>query len=62
MSKNAEFPPKNGAVLQNAQIIKTVMTSAAKAEIVAMFINARKSVPDRKTLQEMGNRRKLTLM
>ena len=31
MSNNTTFPPNNGAVLNIAQIIKNVMTSAAEA-------------------------------
>ena len=55
MSNNDEFPANNGAVLNIAQIIKAVMTSAAEAEIGAMYINAREAVPARKTLEEMGH-------
>ena len=52
---NAEMPANNGAVLNIAQIIKAVMTSAAEAEIGAMYINAREAVPQRMTLSEMGH-------
>jgi hypothetical protein len=52
MSKDVEYPPNNGAVLSVAQIIKAVMTSAAEAEIGAMYINAREAVPARKSLEE----------
>ena len=45
----------NGAVLNNAQIIKTVMTLAAEAEIGAMFINVREAVPQQMNLVEMGH-------
>ena len=55
MSRDCDSPPFNGAVLKIAQIIKLVMTSAAKAEIGAMYINAREAVPTRKTLIEMGH-------
>ena len=55
MSSNAAMPANNGAVLNIAQIIKTVMTSAAEAEIGAMYINAREAVPQRMTLSEMGH-------
>ena len=55
MSSNAAISANNGAVLNIAQIIKTVMTSAAEAEIGAMYINARESVPQRMTLSEMGH-------
>ena len=55
MSSDSENPANNGAVLNIAQIIKAVMTSAAEAEIGAMFINGREAVPARKTLEEMGH-------
>jgi len=45
MSTNSEFPANNGAVLVITQIIKDVMSSAAEAEIGAMFVNARKAIP-----------------
>ena len=40
LSENEEDPANNGAVLNTAQIIKAVMSSAAEAELGAMFINA----------------------
>ena len=49
LSNDATMPENNGAVLNIAQIIKTVMTSAAETEIGAMFINAREAVPQRMT-------------
>ena len=49
------MPENNGAVLNVTKIIKAVMTSAAEAEIGAMFINAREEVPQRTTLKEMGH-------
>ncbi len=39
MSTDMAQPPNNGAVLTIAQIIKAVMTSAAEAEIRALYIN-----------------------
>ena len=41
MSNNAEVPPNNGSIHNVAQIIKAVMSSAAEAELGALFINAR---------------------
>ena len=41
-------------VLTIATIIKFVMASAAKAELAALFITARKMVPHRQTLINMG--------
>ena len=48
MSNYDTFPANNGAVLSLAQIIKSVMTSAAETEIRAMFINACEAVPQYK--------------
>ena len=42
LSNNAEVPPNNGSIHNVAQIIKAVMSSAAEAELGALFINARK--------------------
>ena len=55
MSNDTPFPPNNGAVLNIAQIIKAVMTSAAEAELGALYINAREAVPMQTTLAEMGH-------
>ena len=55
MSNDHADPPNNGAVLNIAQIIRAVMSSAAEAEIGAMYINAREAVPTRKTLEELGH-------
>ena len=38
------------------------MSSAAEAEVGAMFINAREAVPCRKTLEEMGHKQPRTPM
>ena len=55
MSNNATYPENNGPVLNVARIIKSVMTSAAEAEMGALYINAREAVPMRITLEEMGH-------
>jgi hypothetical protein len=47
-------PCFNGMVLTISTIIKFVMASAAKAELTALFIAARKMVPHRQTLIDMG--------
>ena len=47
--------PQAGIVLTIAQIIKAVMTSAAEAEIGALYINCREAVPARHTLEYMGH-------
>jgi hypothetical protein len=48
------IPRFNGTVLTIATIIKFVMASAAKAELAALFIAARKMVPHWQTLINMG--------
>ena len=62
MSDKSQFPPNNGAVLNIAQIIKAVMASAAEAELGALYINAKKAVPMRITLEEMGHQQPMTSM
>ena len=54
LSENEPKPELNGPVLTIAQIIKTVMTSAAEAEIVALYITDRKMVSLRNKFIEMG--------
>ena len=55
MSNNEDIPPPNGAVLNIAQIIKAVMSSAAEAELGALFINAKEEMYIRIILEEMGH-------
>ncbi|MCP4744855.1 MAG: hypothetical protein GY874_01760, partial [Desulfobacteraceae bacterium] len=55
MSNNSKEPKDNGAILNVAKIIKNVMSSAAEAEIGALFINSRQAVPTRTALEEMGH-------
>ncbi len=55
MSKDKKFPPNNGAILTIATIIKAVMSSAAEAELGALFINAKEAVHLRQILEEMGH-------
>ena len=45
----------NGQILVLAKIIKHVMSSAAEAEVGAMFLNAREAIPIRKCLENMGH-------
>ena len=42
-------------VMNVSQIIKSVMSSAAEAELGALFINCKIAVPARKTLEELGH-------
>ena len=53
LSENEPKPKLNGTVLTIAQIIKTVMASAAEAELAALYIMAKKMIPLRHTLIEM---------
>ncbi len=45
MSSDTKDPANNGAVLNIAQLIKAVMSSAAEAKLGALYINACKAVP-----------------
>ena len=62
MSKDVSFPPNNGAVLNIAQIMKTIIYYVAEAEIGAMYVNAREDVPSRQSLNEMGHHQPRTPM
>ena len=62
MSEKSQFPPNNGALLIIVQISRAVMTSAAEAELGALYINAKKAVPMRITLEEMGHQQPMTSM
>ncbi len=55
LSENVNNPANNGAIYNEASIIKSVMSSAAEAEIGALYINARKGVEIRNILKEMGH-------
>ena len=55
ISSNDDIPTNNGAVLNISQIIRAVMSSAAEAELGALFINAKTAVSMRHTLEEMGH-------
>jgi hypothetical protein len=55
MSANDDIPTYNGAVLNISQIIRAVMSSAAEAELGALFINAKTAVSMRHTLKGMGH-------
>ena len=56
MSEDNDNPQNNGAVLNIANIIKHVMSSAAEAEIGALFITSRQAIPARRLLEEMGHK------
>ena len=55
MSEDIEYPENNEAVLTIAQIIKAVMSSAAEAELGALYINSREAIPQRHLLEQMGH-------
>jgi hypothetical protein len=55
MSNNTAKPPKNGAILTTAQIIKAVMSLVAEAKVGALYINCREAVPAHQTLKFMGH-------
>ena len=55
LSENVKYPPNNGAITNIAEIIKGIMSSAAEAEMGALYINARKAVEERNILKEMGH-------
>ena len=55
MASNEEIPKNNGAVLNISQIIRAVMSSAAEAELGALYINAKTAVSIRHTLEELGH-------
>ena len=54
LSENEPKPKLNVPVLKIAQIIKTVMASAEEAEMASLFITAKKMIPLRHTIIEMG--------
>ena len=55
LASDVPIPANNGAVLNTANLIKTVMSSAAEAEMGAIFLNARKAIPARNALIDMGH-------
>jgi hypothetical protein len=55
MAGKDEIPINNGAVLNISQIIRAVMSSAAEAELGALFINAKTAISMQKTLSELGH-------
>jgi len=60
LSEDIPLPPNNGAIHNVAEIIKGVMSSAAEAELGAMYFNARKAVEERIILEEMGHKQPAT--
>jgi hypothetical protein len=62
MSNNNATPSNNGAILTISQIIKAVMSSAAEAEIGALYINCREAIPAWHTLEYLGHKQPPTPM
>ena len=60
LSNNRVHPPNNRAVLTVAQIIKNVMSSAAEAELGALYIIAREAAYIRIILSEMQHKQPKT--
>jgi hypothetical protein len=60
LSEDVPLPPNNGAIHNVAQIIKGVMSSAAEAELSAMYTNARKAGEEQIILEEMGHKQPTT--
>ena len=62
MSNNTAVPPNNGATITIAQIIKAVMSSAAEAELGALFINCQEAIPASHARKAMGHKQPPTPM
>ena len=60
MAEDKENTMNNGAVLNIAQVIRNVVTSAASAEIGALFINTRQAIPAHRLLEEIGHKQPAT--
>ena len=54
--ENVQFPSNNGAILNISTIIEVVISSAAEAELDALFMNAKTAIPIQQTLEEMGHK------
>jgi hypothetical protein len=48
-------PPSNGAIHVHCQILREVVSSAAEAELAALFHNSKEACPIRTTLEELGH-------
>ena len=55
LSSNTTVPPNNGAILNIAHIIRSIMPSATKAELAGLYIMACKAVYIRIVLEELGH-------
>ena len=55
-SENESTSRSNGTILKIAQIMKYVLSSAAEAEMTALFLTAKEMVPLRHMLTKMGQK------
>ncbi len=55
-SFDVDDPPNNGAMLNISKILKPIMSSAAKAKLGSLYINAREAIPMQHLLKEMGHK------
>ncbi len=62
MSNNTETPINNGVVFTILQIIKAVLSLAAKAKVGALYINCQEAVPAQNVLEFMGHKQPPTTM
>jgi hypothetical protein len=62
MSNDEAIPSNNGAIITILQIIKAVMSSAAEAEIAALYINCKEAIPTRHTDEYLGHKQQSTPM
>ena len=62
MSSDVDEPPNNGAILNVSKIMTSVNSSAADAELGALYINACEAVAIRNLLNEMGHKQPKTPM
>ena len=62
MSNDDTIPSNNGAILTISQIIKAVMSSTAEAEIGALYINCKETIPARHALEFLGHKQPPTSM
>jgi hypothetical protein len=56
LSSEVEDPIHNGGVLNLAQLIKALMSSAAEAELGTLYINVHETVLQQHCLEEMGHK------
>ena len=62
LSDISEHSPNNGAIHTTASIIKAVMSSAAEAELGALYLNAKEAIYLWRILNEMGHTQPRTLI